>query len=146
VRSDHELVRICASFVRDGNGFTAPNEFCGAASKALPAAESILTGVAVGKRVPTFHGLHGDAIGELESAAQQGPEQRRLRSGKQFGIAGNICADGVQVVLEALNVFHCAEAENRNCGHACEARLGDSGAAVEPTEVIKKKVLSNKWH
>ena len=139
MRRDHELVWICPSFMRDGDGFTSPNEFCATVSETLPAAEGIFAGVAIRKRVPAFHGLHGDAIGELKSAAQQRPLQRRLRSGEQFRIAGDICADGLHVVLEALNFFHRAEAENGNRGHASAARLWESEAAVEPTWVIKKR-------
>src|SRR5215469_4202153 len=66
MRADDELIRIRTPPVRDGDGFPSPDEAGTAGTEPSPPAKSVFAGVAVGKRVPAFHGLHGDTIPELE--------------------------------------------------------------------------------
>src|SRR3984893_9015920 len=69
VRCNHELMRISSAFMRNGNGFAAPNQARAARPESAPAADRVFTRVAILERVPTLHWLHGDAVGEVESAA-----------------------------------------------------------------------------
>src|SRR5580704_15480747 len=76
VRSDDDLIGIGAACVIDGGGFAAPDEFCAALAEALPAADGVVAGIAVGRAVPAFHGIDGDAIANFYIATLDGFEQR----------------------------------------------------------------------
>src|SRR5580704_18579411 len=78
VRSDDDLIGIGAACVIDGGGFAAPDEFCAALAEALPAPDGVVAGVAVGRAVPAFHGIDGDAIADFDAAAIDRTEQRRF--------------------------------------------------------------------
>src|SRR5580692_3379500 len=87
VRSRQKLVRICAPLLTNGNRFASPDQFRPAAPESLPAAQRMFAGVPVACSVPPFHGLHGEAIANLDAFANNWLRQRRLCSAKEFGVA-----------------------------------------------------------
>jgi hypothetical protein len=117
VRSNHQLIRICPAFVRDRDSLASPDQAGAALPESLPAPHGVFTGVAIGKAVPTFHGLHGDAVARFVSAAIERLLQRRVCPGDQLGIAGKMQANRMQMIFESLNIFYRAEAQDGNFGH-----------------------------
>src|SRR5579872_6529350 len=76
VRGDDDLIGIGAAGVIDGGGFAAPDKFGAALTEALPAADGVVGGIAVGGAVPAFHGVDGDSIADLYVATLHGFEER----------------------------------------------------------------------
>src|SRR5579872_5703277 len=80
VRRDDDLIGIGTAGVIDGGGFAAPDELGAALAEALPAADGVVAGIAVGRAVPAFHGIYGDAITDLYIATLDRFEERRVRA------------------------------------------------------------------
>jgi len=89
----------------NGNGFAAPDEAGAGAAKPAPAAECVFAGIAIGERVPAFHGLDGDAVREFEAGMLQGPLERRFGPDQQLEVTGNVQAERLQMTLECLDIF-----------------------------------------
>ena len=89
VRGDDDLIWVRAACVIDGGGFATPDEFGAALAEALPAADGVVGGIAVGSAVPAFHGINGDAIADFYIATLDGFEERRARA-VDFIVAGEI--------------------------------------------------------
>ena len=59
---DHQLVRIGAAVMPDGERFSAPDELGPAMAKPFPAPACQVGGLPQFGTVPTFHGQDGEAI------------------------------------------------------------------------------------
>src|SRR5262249_61324419 len=78
VLSGYKLVRTCASCVTNCDRLAPPNQFCAAASEALPAAERIFRGIAIGSAVPAFHRLNCDPLRDHDPASIERSSEWRL--------------------------------------------------------------------
>src|SRR6266496_321842 len=125
MRRHQELIRIGAPFMRDRNGFSAPDQFPTAATEALPPPERTLSGVAVGRGIPAFHGLHRDPVADFGLTADEGPSQRGLWPKSEFAIARNRQMQRTQMVLKMRHVLHTSQPQNRVCAHIAFRCLGN---------------------
>src|SRR5690349_5130073 len=79
-RRSYELVGIRASFVENGDGFSAPNQLGAALPEALPAPDSAFGWSAIACSVPALHRLNRDAIPDSDFPPQKWSCQRRVRT------------------------------------------------------------------
>src|SRR5882762_81677 len=129
VRSDHELIRIGASFVRDRDGLSTPNQLGAAAPKTLPAPERTLRGLAIERSVPAFHGLHGNPVADLDCAVSERPQERGTNAGGDLEVARDRQMERIQMLLEVCYILHAAQPQKRICAHSdCRP----SGTRVHP--------------
>ena len=90
VRGDDDLIGICSAGVIDGGGFAAPDEFGAALAEALPAADGVVGGIAVGRAVPAFHGIDGDAVADFYVATVDRVEEQASSRSSCFSVAREI--------------------------------------------------------
>src|SRR5579863_4389838 len=77
VWGDDDLIGIGAACVIDGGGLAAPDELGAALAETLPSTDGVVAGIAVGRAVPAFHGIDGDAIADFDAAALNRFEEGR---------------------------------------------------------------------
>ena len=105
VIGNDELIRVGAAFVRNGNRFPAPDQTSTGAAKTLPAAPCEFGRPAVGRAIPTFHGLDGNPTSDFEMTPLQRLTKWGLNSDDDFAIARNCDPEREKVVVKAIGIF-----------------------------------------
>src|ERR1700687_600050 len=131
-RGSQKLIGVRSSFVGNRNRFTAPDQLPSATAEALPPSNRILRRCPIGSSVPTLHRLHRDPIADFEWTACQRPAQRRLGSCLDLGIARDSQIEGLQMILEASNIFQTPDAKDCSSTHAALRRSGRPKTASPP--------------
>src|ERR1051326_7032609 len=131
-----KLVWIRSSFVGDRNGFSTPNQLAPAAAEPLPPPNGFFRRGAVRSRVPSFHGLNGDPVADFERTAFQRPAQRRLATGRDLRLAGDMQPECLQVTLKASNILEGPQANDCPAAHVALRRAGNPKTAIPPNNAI----------
>src|SRR5579859_500085 len=131
-----KLIGIRSSFVGNRNGFSTPNQLAAAATEPLPSSNGFFRRGAVRSRVPSFHGLNGDPVSDFERTAFQRPAQRRLATGRDLRLAGDMQPEGLQMTLEASNVLEGSQANDGSAAHVALRRAGNPKTAIPPNNAI----------
>jgi len=72
----NKLIWIRASSVRNGNCLPPPNQFPATLPESFPPPDGMLAGIPIRSAIPSFHGVNGDAISDLNFSAHQWLSQR----------------------------------------------------------------------
>src|ERR1700732_1082217 len=115
------------------DGFFAPDQLAGASAGAPPPPSRMLRRRPVRSCAPPLHRLHRDPIADREWTSFQRPAQRRLRSGQELKIARDLQVEGLQVILEASNVFQTPDAKDCCSSHTALRRSGKPKTASPPS-------------
>src|SRR5580692_6530111 len=78
----------------------------------------MFAGIAIRRSVPAFHGIHREAITNLDSFADDWLRQRRLGAAKKFRIARNRQTQRRETLLEKRHVSYAAQTQNFGWVHA----------------------------
>ena len=74
---NEKLIRVGATVVPDGYGFSTPDELRAASAKVLPSTNGQLGRSAIGSSIPAFHRMDREAIAYLDSVKGQRFGERR---------------------------------------------------------------------
>jgi len=135
-RSDHELIRVGASFVRDRDRLSTPDQLGAAAPKTLPAPERPLRGLAIERSVPAFHRLHGNPVADLDCAVGERPQERGINARRDLEVARDRQMERIQMLLEVCYILQAAQPQKRICAHADSRLSGSSNTARAPEIVV----------
>jgi hypothetical protein len=122
--------------MRNRDRLSSPNEFCTTLPEFLPAMDGMLAWISIGSSIPSFHGLNGDSVANLDFAARERLAQRRIGSAKQFVFAWNRQPERLNMLLKARNILHGAQPKNRGCDHVVFFPVGSLATAAKPSKAI----------
>ena len=107
----HQLVRVGASIVANGDRLAAPDQLRAALAEVLPAADREIGRLAAGRAVPPFHRQHAEAVADAHVTDLEWVGKRRRTGRGQLAIEVEPDAGCRQMLREAVG-----RAEGRDAG------------------------------
>jgi len=112
MRRDDKLMGIGAAVVGNSGGFSAPDQFCAAATDALPATKHGLGDLPVGGGIPSFHWMNRDTIGKFDAGTFDGLKEWRRLARENLCVVRNIEAERAEMFTEARELLDRSQAKN----------------------------------
>jgi hypothetical protein len=134
---EHQLVRIGATVVANGDGFTTPNQLRAALAEVLPAPDGQLARLALAGAVPPFHGKHTEAIAEADTADLKRFSERRRARGGNFRIEAKLDAFRDEMPLEELRRTQRRDARVSSLAHRSARAYGAGLSDVNGSAIIR---------